>query len=67
MTTKEMALKNYSRGLWTDDMLAKLVAKGKISAADYEEITGTQYTGDVPATITEAELNNAYTEGVNSL
>lgn len=67
MTTKEMALKNYSRSLWTDDMLAKLVAKGKISAADYEEITGTQYIGDVPATITEAELNNAYQEGVNSL
>ena len=67
MTTKEMALKNYSRRLWTDDMLAKLVAKGKISATDYEEITGTQYTGDVPATITETELNNAYVERVNSL
>ena len=67
MTTKEMAFKNYSRGLWTDDMLAKLVAKGKISASDYEEITGTKYTGDVPATITEAELDNAYMEGVNSL
>ena len=67
MTTKEMALKNYSRGLWTDDMLAKLVAKGKISTSDYEEITGTKYTGDVPATITEAELDNAYMEGVNSL
>ena len=67
MTTKEMALKNYSRGLWTDDMLAKLVAKGKISSADFEEITGTKYTGDVPATITEVELNNAYVEGVNSL
>lgn len=40
MTNFEMALKNYSRGLWTDDMLAKLVAKGKITSAQYEEIVG---------------------------
>lgn len=68
MTTKEMAKKNYDRGLWTDSMLGNLVSKGKISASDYKEITGEDYTGDVPAgTITEAELNDAYAEGVNSL
>lgn len=68
MTTKELAKKNYDRGLWTDNMVGNLVSKGKISASDYKEITGEDYTGDVPAgTITEAELNNAYAEGVNSL
>ena len=50
-----------------DTLLPLSGSRAVISAADYEEITGTQYTGDVPATITEAELNNAYLEGVNSL
>lgn len=68
MTAKDLAQKNYARGLWTDDMVGNLVRKGKITAADYEEITGKKYTGDVPAgSITEEELNNAYVEGVNSL
>ena len=68
MKTRDLAKKNYDRGLWTDDMLANLVSKGKISATDYEEITGESYTGDAPvSSITEEELNNAYTEGVNSL
>lgn len=44
MTTYELAKKNYSRGLWTDDMVAKLVAKGKITVAEYEEITGKNYS-----------------------
>lgn len=56
MKTKEMALRNYARGLWTDDMLAKLVAKGKITAAEYEEITGEGYTGTSPETEVEAIL-----------
>lgn len=68
MKAKDLAKKNYDRGLWTDDMLANLVAKGKISAADYKEITGEEYPGEVPAgSITEEELNDAYAEGVNSL
>lgn len=68
MTAKDLAQKNYARGLWTEDMIGNLVSKGKISASDYKDITGKDYTGDVPAgSITEEELNNAYTEGVNSL
>ena len=42
MTTKELAKKNYDRGLWSMDMLKALVSKSTLSfsAADYEEITG---------------------------
>ena len=54
MTNFEMALKNYSRGLWTDDMLAKLVAKGKITSAQYEEIVGEAYPEDGEVSATEA-------------
>ena len=43
MTTFEMAKKNYDRGLWTDDMLRKLVAKGKLTIGQYDEITGKDY------------------------
>lgn len=44
MTIKEMAKKNYERGLWTVEMLAALVAKGKMTEADYNEITGETYS-----------------------
>lgn len=44
MTLKDMAKKNYDRGLWTTEMLAALVKKEKLSAADYEEITGRIYS-----------------------
>lgn len=54
MTNFEMALKNYSRGLWTDDMLAKLVAKGKITSAQYEEIVGEAYPEDGEVSAEEA-------------
>lgn len=68
MTAKELAQKNYARGLWTIDMIGNLVSKGKITPTDYEEITGIKYTGNAPAgSVTEEELNNAYVEGVNSL
>lgn len=40
MTIYEMAKKNYNRKLWTDDMLANLVSKAKLTVAEYEEITG---------------------------
>ena len=30
---------NYDRGLWTKDMLLKLVDKGKLSKDEYLEIT----------------------------
>lgn len=39
-TTKETIAKNFNRGLWTEDMLTKLVLKGKLSAMDYAEIVG---------------------------
>lgn len=39
-TTKDTIVKNFKRGLWTEDMLAKLVLKGKLSAMDYAEIVG---------------------------
>lgn len=45
MTTKEMAQKNYDRGLWTKEMIAALVKKGALTADDYKEITGEDYTG----------------------
>jgi len=40
MTMYELASKNYIRKLWTDDMLVKLVEKGKLTTAEYNEITG---------------------------
>lgn len=43
MTNFDLAKKNYDRGLWTDDMLRKLVAKGKLTAEQYKEITGKDY------------------------
>ena len=57
MTTKELALKNYPR-CWTDEMVQKLVAKGKITSADYEEITGNVYPedGEISAEEALAEL-----------
>ena len=42
MTTKELANKNYPK-YWTDEMLQRLVAKGKLTSAEYEEITGKAY------------------------
>ena len=60
MTTKELALKNYPR-FWTDEMVQKLVAKGKITSADYEEITGQAYPegGEVSAEEALAEIKEA--------
>ena len=55
MTTKEMTKKNYNRGLWTDDMVAKLVAKGKLTTSDYKEITGKEYPEDGEASDTVNE------------
>ena len=52
MTNKELAIYNY--GLWTDDMIAKLVAKGKLTSVDYEEITGKPYPDDGEISAQEA-------------
>lgn len=38
----EMARKNYP-DLWNKEMLRRLVQKGRITAAEYEEITGEAY------------------------
>ena len=57
MNTKDLAMKNYPR-CWTDDMVQKLVAKGKLTSADYEEITGNAYPeeGEVSAAEALAEI-----------
>ena len=41
-TNKTTIARNYSRGLWTDDMLKKLILKGKLSYSDYIEIVGSE-------------------------
>jgi hypothetical protein len=43
MTIKEMAKKNYERGLWTIEMLDRLVEVGKLTAIEFEEITGEDF------------------------
>ncbi|HWS44182.1 MAG TPA: XkdX family protein [Pseudoflavonifractor sp.] len=45
MNIFDMAKKNYYRGLWTMEMLAALVVKGKLGAAEYQTITGQAYEG----------------------
>lgn len=44
MTTKELCKQNYGR-TWSAEMLAKLVAKGKLTETEYADITGEVYTG----------------------
>jgi hypothetical protein len=43
MTIKEMAKKNYERGLWTIEMLDRLVEIGKLTSEDFTEITGEDF------------------------
>lgn len=45
-TLKDMAKRNYGR-TWTIEMLETLVKRGKLSASDFEEITGLSYTTNV--------------------
>ena len=66
MTNIDIAKKNYSRGLWTDDMIGTLGKKGKLTATDYETITGKAYSGESSGTVTTAELDAAYKEGVQN-
>lgn len=40
MTLKDMAKKNYDRGLWTVEMLRALVDKGKLTQEDMDKIVG---------------------------
>lgn len=43
MTIKEMVKKNYERGLWTIEMLDRLVGIGKLTSEDFKEITGEDF------------------------
>lgn len=38
MNNVDIAKKNYERGLWTEEMLDKLEAAGKITKADKDKI-----------------------------
>ena len=40
----DIAKKNFDRGLWTKEMIANLVSKGKLTDAEYQEITGEEYS-----------------------
>lgn len=42
----EMIKRNYDRGLWNAAMVGKAVVKGVITAAQYEEITGSPYSAE---------------------
>ena len=39
----EMAKRNYDRGFWSVEMLRTFTALGRITAAEYREITGEEY------------------------
>jgi hypothetical protein len=43
MTIKELAKKNYEKGLWTIEMLHRLVEVGKLTAIEFKEITGEDF------------------------
>lgn len=63
MNTKELAKKNYPR-CWTEDMVQVLVVRGKLTSADYEEITGMAYPeeGEVSAQEALNELQEVLAE-----
>ena len=62
-TTKETIAKNFKRGLWTGDMLAKLVVKGKLSSMDYAEIVGSSISA---AELTEEQIKKVLTNAVQA-
>lgn len=43
MSWFEKIKKYYDAGLWTEKMVSNAVAKKKITAEQYKEITGTDY------------------------
>lgn len=57
-TNKELIAKNYQRGLWSEDMLKKLILKGKLTYSEYTEIVGEDI--DVSA-LTAADTQKFYT------
>ena len=62
-TTKDTIIKNFKRGLWTEDMLAKLVLKGKLSAMDYAEIVGNAM--DLTA-LTEQQIQKYFEDAIEA-
>ena len=63
MTTKDIAKKNFDRGLWSIEMLVKLVNKGKLTSAEYEEIVGSVY---IDAPLTEEQIQAHLTQVVQN-
>lgn len=63
MTTKDIAKKNFDRGLWSIEMLVKLVNKGKLTSSEYEEIVGSAYI-EVP--LTEEQIQAHLTQVVQN-
>jgi len=43
MLTFEKIKSYFDRGLWTAEMVANAVVKGKITADEYKQITGLDY------------------------
>ena len=43
MSVFEMAKNFYKQGLWSKKWIRNLVAKGKLTVPEYEEITGEAY------------------------
>lgn len=43
MLNKDKVKQWYKWGMWTVDMVKNAVAKGKLTADDYKEITGEEY------------------------
>lgn len=60
-TTKDIALRNYERGLWSKEMLIKLVNKNKLTATDYEEIVSDKFLN---AKLTKEEIQTHLTKVV---
>lgn len=42
----DLAKKKYDSGLWAEDVLAKLVVKGRLTRDQYEEIVDEVYLDD---------------------
>ena len=63
MTTKDIAKKNFDRGLWSVEMLVKLVNKGKLTSTEYEEIVGSAY---IEAPLTEEQIQAHLTQVVQN-
>lgn len=63
MTTKDIAKKNFDRGLWSIEMLVKLVNKGKLTSSEYEEIVGSAY---IEALLTEEQIQAHLTQVVQN-